>query len=122
MSCAESWRKISFGSLSVFATSISCSSYRSPAAIAFWKIVGLDVTPTTASSFIIRARRPSSRAPRERLSIQTDWPRSLSSCRRDFATVLHLLFHLFDLAQAGDVALATVEARVQKGRDQVAGK
>ena len=54
MSSIASARKISFGSSVCFITSRSCSSYQSPSAIAFWKIVGLEVTPTTASSLISR--------------------------------------------------------------------
>jgi hypothetical protein len=37
-----------------------------PAEIAFWKIVGFDVTPTTASSSIIRFSSPCSSRSRER--------------------------------------------------------
>jgi hypothetical protein len=59
-------RKISFGSRSSASTSRSWSSYASPAAIAFWKIVGLDVTPTTASSRIIRASSPERSMSRDR--------------------------------------------------------
>jgi hypothetical protein len=37
-----------------------------PCEIAFWKIVGFEVTPTTASSFIIRFSSPLSSRSRER--------------------------------------------------------
>src|SRR3954465_7861400 len=53
--------------------------------MAFWKIVGLEVTPTTASSLIRRSRSPSLSSGRDRKSIQTLWPCSESSCRRDVA-------------------------------------
>ena len=50
MSSRASSRKISFGSDSVALTSLIWSSYASPSAIAPWKIVGLEVTPTTPSA------------------------------------------------------------------------
>ncbi len=40
--------------------------------MAFWKIVGLDVTPVTASSSIIRFSSPVLSHSRESESIQTD--------------------------------------------------
>jgi hypothetical protein len=46
--------------------------------IAFWKIVGLVVTPTTASSLIIRSSPPLFSSRRERKSIQTLCPSSES--------------------------------------------
>jgi hypothetical protein len=49
MSSRASARKISFGSDSVAVSSLICSSYASPPAIAPWKIVGFEVTPTTPS-------------------------------------------------------------------------
>jgi len=66
MSSADRCRKISFGSVSRSSSSFSCSSYAVPCEIAFWKIVGFEVTPTTASSFIIRASSPSWSMSRER--------------------------------------------------------
>jgi hypothetical protein len=71
--------KISFGSRSCRSTSRSWSSYASPAETAFWKMVGFDVTPTTASSRIIRSSSPERSMSRERKSIQTLCPCSESS-------------------------------------------
>ena len=85
---------------------------RRPVESAFWKIVGFDVTPVTASSSIIRFSSPVWTRSRESVSIQTDCPRAASSCSRDFA-ILHLPFHLGDLLQARDVALAAVEGRAR---------
>ena len=76
MSSIASWRKISVGSSSVFSSSPSCSSYQSPVESAFWKIVGFEVTPTTASSFISRASSPVSSISRETESIQGLTPAS----------------------------------------------
>jgi hypothetical protein len=50
----------------------------SPAEIAIWKMVGFEVTPETASSRIRRASSPPQRSSRERKSIQTLWPWSVS--------------------------------------------
>ena len=86
MSSCASAKKISVGSsVSRRAASRSCSSYQSPSASAFWKIVGFEVTPTTASSSISRASSPVSSISRERESIQTLTPCSLSSCSLDVA-------------------------------------
>ena len=64
----------------------SAAARRKPAwAIAFWKIVGFEVTPMTASSAISRASSPVSSISRERESIQTLTPCSLSSCSLDVA-------------------------------------
>ena len=68
------------GRRSSAAAARSCSSYQSPSASAFWKIVGLEVTPTTASSSIRRASSPVSSISRESESIQALTPCSLSSC------------------------------------------
>ncbi len=70
MSSRASARKISFGSLSLCMTSLIWSSYASPSAIAPWKIVGFDVTPTTPSR-TRPSRSPSFTNRRERKSIQT---------------------------------------------------
>src|SRR5437763_5113856 len=48
-------------------------------------IVGLEVTPTTASSRIRRSRSPSRSSGRERKSIQTLWPWAESWWRGDSA-------------------------------------
>src|SRR3954463_1278298 len=111
MSSSASRKKISRGSSSSSRHSRSWSSYASPSASAFWKIVGFEVTPTTASSSIIRFSSPVSISGRESVSNQTDWPRSLSSCSRDFA-IFHRPFHLGHLFEALRVArLLRVEPR-----------
>src|SRR5438105_5004340 len=121
MSWSASEKKICSGS-SVSASSFFMSaSYASPDESAFWKIVGLDVTPVTASSSIIRFSSPVWTSSRESVSNQTDCPRAASSCRRDFA-ILHRPFQLGDLHETGDVALAAVEGRVQKCRHEVPGE
>src|SRR5919204_4733883 len=91
----------------------------SPSEIAFWKIVGFDVTPTTASSSIIRASSPVCSRRRERKSIQTLWPSSDSSCRRDLA-IGFLPFHLLDLLKPSDVAFPAVEPCNEEGAHQLA--
>src|SRR3954466_1508377 len=53
--------------------------------MAFWKIVGFEVTPTTASSLVRRSRSPSRSSGRERKSIQTLWPWAESSWRGELA-------------------------------------
>src|SRR5829696_991642 len=118
MSSIASWRKISVGSSSLFSSSPSCSSYHSPVASAFWKIVGFEVTPTTASSSISRASSPVSSISRETESIHGLTPASKSSCSRDLA-ILHLLLHRFDLSQSVHVPLAAVEAGTQEGAHEV---
>src|SRR3954463_9219143 len=111
MSSSASRKKISRGSSSSSRHSRSWSSYASPSASAFWKIVGFEVTPTTASSSIIPFSSPVSISGRESVSNQTDWPRSLSSCSRDFA-IFHRPFHLGHLFEALRVArLLRVEPR-----------
>src|SRR6188472_4455168 len=118
MSSIASWRKISVGSSSVFSSSPSCSSYQSPVESAFWKIVGFEVTPTIASSFISLASSPDSSISRETESIQGLTPASYSSCSRDVA-MLHLLLHRSNLLQTLYVALAAVEARAEEGAHEV---
>ena len=85
MSSCASAKKISVGSSVSRETACSCSSYQSPSASAFWKIVGFEVTPTTASSSISRASSPVSSISRESESIQTLTPCALSSCSLDVA-------------------------------------
>src|SRR5829696_3384983 len=121
MSSIASWRKISVGSSSLFSSSPSCSSYHSPVASAFWKIVGFEVTPTMASSSISRASSPVSSISRDTESIQGLTPASYSSCSRDVA-ILHLLLHRFDLFQSLHVPLAAVEARAEEGAREVDGE
>src|SRR5436853_5894600 len=113
MSCSASEKKVLSGS-SVSATSLRrSSSYAFPVESAFWKIVGLEVMPVTASSSIIRFSSPVWTRSRESVSNHTDTPRSDSSWSRDLAT-LHHPFHVGDLLQARDVALAAVEGRTEK--------
>src|SRR4051812_12572197 len=89
-SVTASSKKTSVSSSSRSITSRICSSYESPESNAFWKIDGLLVTPTTASSRISRSSSPLSIISRERESIQTLWPRSDSSCSRDLLMLLLL--------------------------------
>src|SRR5918994_5888551 len=105
------------GSSSSASTSLSCSSYQSPSASDFWKMVGFEVTPTTASSRISFARKPSRSHSREIESIQTDWPRSDNSCSLD--VVMQRPFQLADFLQPLDVALAPVEARGEESADEL---
>src|SRR5436305_5911123 len=56
--------------------------------MAFWKIVGFEVTPTTATSRISRSRSPSRSSGRERKSIQTLWPSADSWCSGESAIVV----------------------------------
>jgi hypothetical protein len=59
----------------------NCSSYASPVLIAFWKIVGLDVAPTTASASISSCRCPPRIDSRERKSTHTLCPNAERRCR-----------------------------------------
>src|SRR3954468_16606557 len=119
MSCNASEKKISVGSSVSARSFFRSSSYASPDESAFWKIVGFDVTPVTASSSIIFFSSPVWTRSRDSVSNHTACPRSLSSCSRDFA-MLHHPFHLCDLQQPRHVALAAVERRVQKRRHELA--
>src|SRR5215217_7332757 len=120
MSSSESRKKISRGSSTSSRQARSWSSYASPSASAFWKIVGFEVTPTTASSSIIRFSSPVSTSGRESVSNQTDWPRSLSSCRRDLLT-FHAPFHLGHLFEALRIPrLLRVEPRADERGDELA--
>src|SRR3954451_22838780 len=119
MSCNASEKKILDGSSVSSRSFFRSSSYASPDESAFWKIVGFDVTPVTASSFIIFSSSPVLTRSRESVSNQTACPRSLSSCSRDFA-IFHLPFHLGDLEQPRHVAFAAVEGRIQKCRHELA--
>src|SRR5437870_4462338 len=120
MSSSARRKKISFGSSSSSRQARSCLSYASPSASAFWKIVGFEVTPVTASSSIIRASSPDSTSSRESVSNQTAWPRASSSCSRDLA--MHPPFHGGHLLEPRDVARATVEARGEERGDELARK
>ena len=84
-----------------------------PATSAFWKIDGFDVTPVTASSFIMRFSSPLWTRSRDSVSNQTDWPRAATSCRRDLA-ILHHPFHLCDFEQTFEVAPFAGEFRAQE--------
>src|SRR3989442_544439 len=119
MSCDVSRRKISFESTQPDSRiSLSCWSYASPSAIAFWKIVGLDVTPTTASSLIIFASLPLCSICLERKSIQTLWPSADSLCKLDSGTG-HRPFNVFYLLESFHITLATIEACPEKRGHQV---
>src|SRR5215213_4769343 len=121
MSSSARRKKISRGSSSSSRHSRSWSSYASPSASAFWKMVGFDVTPTTASSSIIRFSSPLSSHSRESESIQTLWPCSESSCRRDL-DIQTFFLDRFHLLQTPHVALAAVEPRAEEGADELAGE
>src|SRR3954462_11457668 len=121
MSSRASEKKILLGSSVSASSRFRSSSYASPVESAFWKIVGFDVTPVTASSSIIRFSSPVLTRSRESVSNHTACPCSVNSCSRDFAT-LHHPFHLCDLQQPRHIALAAVECCVQKRRDQLARK
>src|SRR4051812_38572729 len=83
-------KKTSLSSSSPSISSRIWSSYESPESNAFWKIVGFEVTPTTASSSMSRFSSPLSIISRESESIQTLWPRSDSSCSGDLLMLLLL--------------------------------
>src|SRR5215207_5618361 len=80
-------------------------------------MVGFDVTPTTASSRIRRASPPLLSRSRERKSIQTLWPSSDSSCRRDLA--MSCAFHFLDFFQPPTVPLASIEFCPEKDADEI---
>src|SRR5689334_8018196 len=120
MSVIASCRKVSFRSSSSANTWRIWSSYRSPCAIAFWKMVGFDVTPVTASSSSSRASPPLVRSSRERLSIHTLWPSSDSSCRRELAMIRP--FHRLDFLQSPQVTPAAVEPCPEERPHELAGK
>src|SRR5690242_446895 len=122
MSCSASEKKISVGSSVCSRSFFRSSSYASPEESAFWKIVGFDVTPVTASSSIIRFSSPVSTSSRESVSNQIDWPRAASSCRRDFAIALHLLLHRGNLLEARDVPRASVEPRAEERGHELPGE
>src|SRR5947209_1493887 len=119
MSRSDSFQKISFASVSPASrSSRSCSSYASPLATAFWKMLGFEVTPTTASSRISRSSSPVRSMSREIVSIQTLTPASLSLCRFD-SGICHLPLHQSDLLETPHVPLAAVESRAQERADQL---
>src|SRR3954469_23757387 len=84
-------------------------------------MVGFEVTPTTASSSSICASLPLCSSWRERESIQTLWPSSESSCRRDLA-IGGLPFHLLDLLKPPHVALAAVEPGLEERARELGGE
>src|SRR3954471_17653270 len=118
MSRRASEKKIFDGSSVSSSSFFRSSSYASPDESAFWKIVGFDVTPETASSSIIRASSPVWMRSRESVSNHTACPRFASSCNRESATTHHP-FQLRDLDKARDVALAAVEGRIEKRRHEL---
>src|SRR3954471_8298413 len=122
MSCNASEKKILVGSSVSSSSRFMSSSYASPSESAFWKIDGFEVTPVTASSSIILFNSPLRTRLRESVSNQTAWPRAASLCSGDVLAMLHLLFHLFHLAEAGDIAFASVETCAQKGVDELASQ
>ena len=73
------------------ASSLSCSSYASPCEIAFWKIVGFDVTPTTASSSIIRFSSPGLEHVARERSRSRPTGRARSACEGLDSAIAHLL-------------------------------
>src|SRR5919106_374985 len=81
-------------------------------------MVGFEVTPTTASSRIIRSSSPRRSMSRDRKSIQTLCPWAESVCRRD--SVMSCSFHLFDLLQPPYVTLSSVESCPQEGEHELA--
>src|SRR5262245_53147854 len=82
-------------------------------------MVGLDVTPTTASSSMSRASVPSRSQARDTESTQTLWPCFDSWCSRDSGMCF---LHFLDLVQPADVALAAVEGRGEECPGEVGGK
>src|SRR2546423_5980997 len=84
-------------------------------------MVGFEVTPTTASSLIIRASFPVSSMSRETKSLQTLWPNADSLCKFELGTG-HRPFHVFDLLESFHVPIATVEVCPEEGGDQVLGE
>src|SRR5438034_5360249 len=82
-------------------------------------MVGLEVTPTTASSSIIRASLPLCSICRERKSIQTLWPSAESLCRLE-SGIGHRPFKVFDLLESSHVARTAVEAGGEERRQEVA--
>src|SRR5690348_13819758 len=105
--------KISLGSSSVFRSSLSCLSYQSPPPRAFWKIVGFEVTPVTASSFMSFSSWPFSSISRESESSQTLWPRPESLWRFD-SDMLFVPFE--DRGRAGDHVVDVEAELVHDGR------
>src|SRR5437763_11572013 len=85
-------------------------------------MVGFDVTPTTASSRIIRASSPLCRSWRDRKSIQTLWPWSASWCSGLFSGIRESSLHSCDLLQSSYVPLAAVEPGQEERADEVGGE
>src|SRR5438105_5045512 len=111
-SCAESRMKISFGSSSSASSSFSCLSYQSPVDRAFWKMVGFEVTPVTASFSISLASWPVSSISRDSESSQTLWPSPESLCKFDS----DMLFRPFqDSGRAGDHVVDVVTEFLHDG-------
>src|SRR5438132_6095769 len=121
MSSSASRKKISVASLVSARSSFSCSSYAVPCESAFWKIVGFEVTPVTASSFIIRASSPLETRSRESVSNQTDWPRAATWWSLD-SGIEHPSLHLRNFYESRDVTIASVELRREERGHEVGGE
>src|SRR6476646_1991651 len=80
-------------------------------------MVGLEVTPVTASSSIIRASSPCCTRSRERKSIQTLWPSADSWCRRESG--MGCPFQVLDHLEAFHVSLSFPEFRGEERADEV---
>src|SRR2546423_14912635 len=84
-------------------------------------MVGFEVMPTTASSSIIRASLPLRSSSRDRKSIQTLWPSSESSCKRDL-DICSSFLQFLDFAKPSHIHIPAVEARVQVGANEIDGQ
>src|SRR6266508_5405571 len=84
-------------------------------------MVGFEVTPLTAASRSVRSSSPLWISLRDRTSIQTLCPSSVSSCSLLLA-MAHLPFQLLNLFEAPHVAVAAAEARGQKGAHELGGQ
>ena len=95
MSSIASWRKISVRVVLGLQQLAELLVYHSPVASAFWKIVGFEVTPTIASSFIRRAKL----ARLQHLARDRVDPQARRPPRTTHAVglaILHLLLHRCD--------------------------
>src|ERR671910_2138651 len=81
-------------------------------------MVGFDVTPTTASSRIIRSSLPVSSSSRERKSIHTLWPSADSLCRFESGTG-HRPFHVFNFLQSLYITFSAVKTCPEERCDEI---
>src|SRR5262249_27385299 len=81
-------------------------------------MVGFDVTPTTASSLIIRSSSPVSSSSRDSVSNQTLTPCCESSCSRDWPMPI-LLLHRVHLLQPLEIAARIQERCTQEPLHQL---